>query len=226
MVIRPAAARKKGASAALHGFLGPVASSFLDFESSLLMASKAAHKSTGWAAGVIAAALVAHSGVPEPRAFWCALAFLMAFSGGTAPDWLELAWWSPGKGRQSWIAHRTWTHWGVLWIAAALLSYFNLRAYPGLALVFGFTTGGIMHLLADWPNPMGIPWLLPNQRVSLRLWKSGNCDFIVVSTAWLAAAIMADQAWFDSAGAHALFGSFRTEAIPALVAWGKSTLAL
>lgn len=162
------------------------------------MASKAAHKSTGWAAGVIAAALVAQSHIaPEARQVWAGLAFLMAFSGGTAPDWMEISWWSSGSGRHSWITHRTWTHWGIAWLGALGLSYTLMPSYPSLALLFGFCAGGVMHLLADYPNPMGIPWIFPTRRHSLKLWNSGRCDFLVIAAAWLVAAYVADRAWLD-----------------------------
>ncbi|RDJ99347.1 hypothetical protein DLM46_29425, partial [Paraburkholderia lacunae] len=45
---------------------------------------------------------------------------------------------------------------------------------------FGFACGGLMHLLADWPNPLGVPWIAG--RHSLNLWNSGHCDLIVLST--------------------------------------------
>ena len=52
------------------------------------------------------------------------------------------------------------------------------------APLFGFACGGLMHLLADWPNPLGVPWIW--RRHSLNLWKSGRCDLIVVAAAWAA----------------------------------------
>lgn len=62
----------------------------------------------------------------------------------------------------------------------------------GTAL-FGFACGGLMHLLADWPNPLGVPWIL--QRHSLNWWKSGRCDLIVVAAAWIGALWVAQAAW-------------------------------
>lgn len=162
------------------------------------MASKAAHNSTGWAAGVIAAALVEQSPIAqESRQVWAALAFLMAFSGGTAPDWMEISWWSRGSGRHSWITHRTWTHWGVAWLASLWLSYTLMPRCPGLALLFGFSAGGVTHLLADYPNPLGVPWIFPTRRHSLKLWNSGRGDLLVVGTAWFVAVYVADRAWFE-----------------------------
>lgn len=161
------------------------------------MASKSAHESTGWAAGVIAAALVGTSLKGDATPVWCLLAFLMAYSGGTAPDWMEISWWKRGSGRHSWITHRTWTHWGLPWLAALWFSYVFMPQAPPLSLLFGFAAGGVMHLLADFPNPLGVPWLLPTRRHSLRWWNSGRYDLIVVSAAWLTAAYLSDQAWFD-----------------------------
>ena len=54
--------------------------------------------------------------------------------------------------------------------------------HPLAAPLFGFACGGLMHLLADWPNPLGVPWIW--RRHSLNLWKSGRCDLIVVAAAW------------------------------------------
>jgi len=181
------------------------------------MASNAAHKSTGWAAGVAVAAVVSQSG--EGRAIWAGLAFLLAFSGGTAPDWLEISWWRRGSGRHSWITHRTWTHWGIPWLAALIGSYSMLEAHPALALVFGFAAGGVTHLLADFPNPLGVPWLLPTKRHSLNWWKSGRCDVVVIAFAWLGAATLADWAWFESRLGTAALAGFNDYLGHDLKAW-------
>lgn len=68
---------------------------------------------------------------------------------------------------------------------------------PPLSLLFGFAAGGVMHLLADFPNPLGVPWLLPTRRHSLKWWNSGRYDLIVVFAAWFAAVYLTDQAWFE-----------------------------
>lgn len=162
------------------------------------MASSNAHHSTGFAAGVIAAVLVFHAGASGPYHIWSVLAFFSGAAGGTAPDWLEVAWWS--KKRKLWITHRTWTHWGIAWIALLAYSYLSLNEAPWAPIAFGFAAGGIMHLLADWPNPLGIPWILG--RHSLNLWKSGRCDTIVVIAAWLAAFVVADWVFFQNAYTH------------------------
>lgn len=158
------------------------------------MASTKAHHNTGVAAGVIAAVVVAKAGAGGPYEFWSVIAFLLACVGGTAPDWLEVAWWS--RKHKLWITHRTWTHWGVAWVAALVYAYYALGQQFWAPALFGFTVGGIMHLLADWPNPMGVPWVYG--RHSLKLWKSGKCDSVVVSLAWLGALLIADHVCFKN----------------------------
>ncbi|NRO97236.1 metal-dependent hydrolase [Paraburkholderia sp. NMBU_R16] len=148
------------------------------------MASRSAHHLTGWAAGVIAAVLVAQASAAGHWYIGSLGACLAGVVGGTAPDWLEIAWWS--RSRRLWIAHRSATHWGVGWIAALVLAYRSLgHAHPFAAPLFGFACGGIMHLVADWPNPLGVPWIF--RRHSLNWWKSGRCDLLVVALAWGAA---------------------------------------
>ncbi len=71
------------------------------------MASSKAHHATGFAAGIIAAALVSATGTDLLSR---GLALVAAVAGATAPDWLEVAWWS--WARRLWIT-RTLTHWGV-----------------------------------------------------------------------------------------------------------------
>ncbi len=75
------------------------------------------------------------------------------------------------------------------------------------ACAFGFACGGIMHLLADWLNPLGVPWIA--SRHSLNLWPSGNCDLIVVGLAWVAALCVADQVWFHFAHGRILLDALR-----------------
>ena len=159
------------------------------------MASTTAHRSTGWAVGIIAAALASRRLV-DPYGLWMLLTFVAAYFGGTAPDWLENAWWSRGSGRQLWIAHRSWTHWGVAWVALLAWAYLHLHRYSAAGPVFGFAAGGIMHLLADWPNPLGVPWL-GTRRHSLRWWKSGRCDYLIILAAWIAALFVADGVWWN-----------------------------
>lgn len=156
------------------------------------MASHAAHKITGWAAGIIAAATLSRAGLSEA---WCGLAFVVANLGATAPDWMELAWWRRGQGRHTWIAHRTWTHWGVAWVGLALYSYQGMAEHPWLSQSLAFAIGGLIHLAADAPNPLGVPWLWGSRRMSLNLWNSGRADVLVTVPIWIAAATVADYTW-------------------------------
>lgn len=159
------------------------------------MASHKAHHATGFAAGVIAAALVArssHSGFFHPGVL---LSFIAGVAGSTAPDWLEVAWWT--RARRLWITHRTLTHWGVGWVLLLVLSYRWLGHSPFAAPAFGFACGGLMHLLADWPNPLGVPWIAG--RHSLNWWNSGHCDLLVVGASWAAA-------WFVAGHVGVLHG--------------------
>lgn len=168
------------------------------------MASNKAHHATGWAAGVIAAALVSKTGGAGPYQLFSALSLAAGVLGGTAPDWLEIAWWS--RARRLWITHRTVTHWGVAWIALLVASYRFLGVHPLAALSFGFACGGLMHLLADWPNPLGVPWIA--RRHSLNWWTSGHCDLLVVGAAWTGAFFMVDHVWL-----HGAFGARVVDAI-------------
>jgi hypothetical protein len=163
----------------------------------LFMASSNAHHATGWAAGLIAAAVVSKAGAAGPYHLWGVLSFCAGVFGGTAPDWLEVAWWT--RARRLWITHRTLTHWGVGWVALLAVSYHFLGLHPWAAVSFGFACGGLMHLFADWPNPLGVPWLV--SRHSLNWWNSGRCDALIVGAAWIAAAVAVDHVWF-----HSVFG--------------------
>lgn len=166
------------------------------------MASTAAHRSTGWAVGVIAAA-VASLRIADPYHLWAIATLLCAYVGSTAPDWMENAWWSRGSERRLWITHRSWTHWGVAWVCLLIASYRALAQTPLAAPAFGFAVGGIMHLLADWPNPLGVPWLL-TKRHSLHWWKSGRCDYLIIIVAWTSACFIADQVWWHGLMRHHL----------------------
>lgn len=142
---------------------------------------------------------------------YLALALLAGVAGATAPDWLEVAWWS--KRRKLWITHRTLTHWGIGWGALLALSWHLLRQHPAAAAGFGFACGGIMHLLADWPNPLGVPWIGP--RHSLNLWTSGTCDLIVVGLSWVAAFYVVDDLWFHHAHVRMLLNAVHVLTGPA-----------
>lgn len=158
------------------------------------MASHNAHHVTGFAAGLIAAILVAQTGVTGPWHVGFSGAFVAGVAGGTAPDWLEIAWWR--RGRHLWVTHRTITHWGIGWFGLLAAAWHALIHPPHplwAAPLFGFACGGLMHLLADWPNPLGVPWIW--RRHSLNLWKSGRCDLLVVSAAWAGALWLTQSAW-------------------------------
>ncbi|OLL32164.1 hypothetical protein BTH42_06840 [Burkholderia sp. SRS-W-2-2016] len=158
------------------------------------MASSKAHQATGFAAGVIAAAIVARYG-GGPFQPGVLLSFIAGMAGATAPDWLEVAWWS--RSRRLWITHRTLTHWGIGWLALLAVSYHLLGHSIYAAPAFGFACGGLMHLFADWPNPLGVPWIAG--RHSLNLWNSGNCDLIVVAASWAAAWFIGQHVWLHDA---------------------------
>jgi len=172
------------------------------------MASNKAHHATGWAAGVMAATLVAHAGAGGQWHLWSVLTLLAGGLGGTAPDWLEVACWR--RRPRLWLPHRSLTHWGAAWLSLLAYSYLKLGHAGWAAPLFGFAAGGVMHLLADWPNPLGVPWLF--HRHSLRLWKSGNCDLIVVGASWAIAAMLGDHVFF--ADVHALKALAFVKALP------------
>ena len=160
------------------------------------MASSKAHHATGWAAGIIAAAIVMHPVTAGSAPVLSGvLALLAGVAGATAPDWLEVAWWT--RARRLWITHRTLTHWGIGWAALLALSYHFLGRHPAAPIAFGFACGGLMHLFADWPNPLGVPWIAG--RHSLNLWNSGHCDLIVVAASWAAAWFVGAHVWLHRA---------------------------
>lgn len=105
--------------------------------------------------------------------------------GGTAPDWMEIRKQNGGTV----IKHRTITHWLPIWLLVfffffglitkneMLFQYYDFKVNMHiLAFFWGFGIGGLLHLLVDIPNPMGIPILTPNRRFSLKLWKSGKFE--------------------------------------------------
>ncbi|OMT58695.1 hypothetical protein AQ860_29915 [Burkholderia pseudomallei] len=171
------------------------------------MASHAAHHASGWAAGLVAAALVAQAGAAGPWHVYSLAAFAAGVAGGTAPDWLEIAWWR--RTRRLWVTHRTITHWGVGWAALLAFAYRSLgHRHPWAPPLFGFACGGLVHLIADWPNPLGVPWLWKLH--SLNWWNSGHCDLIVVAAAWAGALWLAQAAWGHAAPLAHWLGWLRT----------------
>lgn len=108
------------------------------------------------------------------------ISFLGGWYGGVFPDNVERI------GGVYWIKHRTVTHWVPLWIAGLMwllttgspLPYaFGAEIYAGL---LAFVLGGLTHLLFDWPNPTGIPFIHPWRRHSLNWWRSGEADLLCV----------------------------------------------
>lgn len=166
------------------------------------MASKTGHLATGAASGVLSAVLVSKLNIDVPL-YILILTFLAGIPGGTAPDWLEITSWSPETGRQSVIKHRTITHWGVAWIILWLISLFLIPVVVWAPIAVGFTGGCLMHLLVDWPNPMGVPWIRIKKRHSLKLWKSGENEVGLTVLFWSIASFVAYMAWyFPYFGAH------------------------
>lgn len=159
------------------------------------MASKSGHLATGAASGVIAT-LISYKLVSFQPLYLFILTFLASIPGGTAPDWLEISSWTPETGRQSVIKHRTITHWGILWFVLWVISLACIPVVVWATIVFGFATGGMMHLLMDWPNPMGVPWLRIKKRHSLKLWRSGEHEFILVICTWAIVSFIAYLYWY------------------------------
>lgn len=161
------------------------------------MASKRAHQASGIAAGMLAAAIVIHEKAGGAYQIQAGLALLAGAWGGTAPDWMEIAWWRGRRSRGTrrlWITHRTLTHWGIPWMMLFWYAYASLGTAWWAPVCFGFAAGGLMHLMADWPNPMGVPWLF--RRHSLSMWRSGHLEFLVIVLSWLVCAGLADNILF------------------------------
>lgn len=120
----------------------------------------------------------------------------LCISGATAPDWLEIR----KKTGGTVIKHRTITHWVLLWVLLYLfglkiddwdlLSSWTSIEDPFIINVIGlialsFAVGGLLHLLTDLPNKMGIPILLPNQRFCLHAWKSGRNEQFLITISYV-----------------------------------------
>ncbi|MBN6741211.1 metal-dependent hydrolase [Acidithiobacillus sp. MC6.1] len=151
------------------------------------------HHVTGAATGAIVAG-IARLGHPDFNAVHLGALVLAGWFGGVAPDRLEFLL----TRRHRWCPHRTFTHWGILWILLfgfALIQVFWPHAlhlgFPAILswLILGFSSGGLVHLLMDWPNPTGVPWWLPFRRHSLNLWNSGRMD-ILLSLVFIGAAYL------------------------------------
>jgi membrane-bound metal-dependent hydrolase YbcI (DUF457 family) len=142
-----------------------------------------------WLSGAIFATITAaltkdSSAIP----FWVAVGTLF---GSTAPDWMEIRL----SKEVTLIPHRTITHWLPLWIGLLLIMMsqlgfvsLDLPIIPTItplpfveeSLILGFACGGLLHLLLDAPNPMGIPVFTPFHRMSLNLWESGRFETTIL----------------------------------------------
>ena len=115
--------------------------------------------------------------------------------GATAPDWLEIPYSSTKRtinGKQKKVIKRVFKHRGITHIAAIwVISFFwaflylkdghdpfnNIEIPQTLvAMLFGFSWGGILHLLGDLPNKQKIPIFTPLDGISFNLWKSGKME--------------------------------------------------
>ena len=65
----------------------------------------------------------------------------------------------------------------MLWLALMYVAYHYLDPYFAATLI-GVCVGALAHILADAPNPMGVPMLWPHKRVSIfgGLWRSGEFE--------------------------------------------------
>lgn len=131
--------------------------------------------------------------------FICILAALGTIIGSMAPDWLEIV---KSNGSRV-IRHRTITHWLPLWIVLFYISYSIITKDLNFVFIYkfnsnlnylimllgsfflGFSIGGLLHLLFDIPNPMGIPILTPYKRFSFKLWRSGKNEPGIIMVTFL-----------------------------------------
>lgn len=132
------------------------------------------HRLTGIGAGFFAAALVHTLGFNYTAEVFAALA---AASSTTLPDWIEIPVHKKGMRAGTLIPHRTITHWPPLWLGLMYFAFYYLEPYYAATLI-GICVGAITHILADAPNPMGVPWFWPHKRVSILggLWRSGQFE--------------------------------------------------
>jgi membrane-bound metal-dependent hydrolase YbcI (DUF457 family) len=122
------------------------------------------------------------------------LATFFSLLGSTAPDWLEIR-----HSGGTVIPHRTITHWIPVWFMAFCFSLYSIDPlYFGFfdyltffddyvldinmaSILLGFSIGGLLHLLFDLPNPMGVPFLTPWHRITLKLWASGEMEKPIIA---------------------------------------------
>lgn len=120
-------------------------------------------------AAFLAAAIAHVASLPE------LIAAAVAATCTTMPDWIEFPIYRNGVRRGSLITHRTITHWPPLWLAVIAWSVHEGGILGAMTL--GAAIGSLTHILADAPNPMGIPWLWPTDRLRIGkkgLWRSGE----------------------------------------------------
>ena len=136
------------------------------------------HRLTGLGAGFFAAALVHTLGFNYKAELVSAL---LAVLSTNIPDWIEIPTYKRGIRTGTLIPHRTITHWPPLWLGFIYIAFHYLEPLYAAALM-GVCVGALVHILADAPNPRGIPWLLPNKRITLLggLWRSGEFEKTLV----------------------------------------------
>lgn len=83
------------------------------------------------------------------------------------------------------LKHRGISHWFLLWAVmcgAFAGDYFWIHSMEPLLALSGLAlaTGGLVHLMGDLPNPMGIPLVVLGQRYSLNWWRSGENEFLII----------------------------------------------
>ncbi|MDD3757413.1 MAG: metal-dependent hydrolase [Advenella sp.] len=137
------------------------------------------HRLTGLGAAFIAAAIAKIAGLDVFLQTVCALVAAVSTS---LPDWIEIPYYRKGVRTGSLIKHRTYTHWPWIWVGLMYWG-FSIKEIEGAAMI-GAATGALSHILADAPNPMGIPWIHPLQRIRLGKkgwWRSGKNETVLVS---------------------------------------------
>lgn len=149
------------------------------------------HRWTGVGAALFAAALARLTDLPE------LIAAAVAMVSTTMPDWIEMPYYRKGVRAGSLITHRTITHWPPLWVLVAMWGVHE--GGLGGAMLMGAAMGAMVHILGDAPNPMGIPWIVPHQRLRFGKkgwWKSGQREPFIA----LAFAVFGFVAWSAAGG--------------------------
>ena len=139
------------------------------------------HKLTGLAGGIGLAGWLWQNTDVSPLILIGAL--VLTTIGASFPDRIEWA----GFGKR-WVQHRTWTHWWVFWVVPLALIAINPTdlSINAQALMAAFFFGGVIHLIGDLPNPTGIPLFTPYNHFSLGWWRSGEMEWLIVPSAFIA----------------------------------------